>query len=78
MRRGNGESIPRMACTAGFSVVYKGAWAHAAAMPELGVNALDAAVQAYSNVAMLRQQINDKHRIYCTIKGSEGWSANGE
>lgn len=78
MARGNGASIPRMSCTAGFSVQYKGASAHAAAMPEKGVNALDAAISAYTNIAFLRQQIADKHRLYLTLKGSENWSANGE
>lgn len=76
MGQGNGAGIPFCSCAAGFSVKFKGASAHAAAHPDKGVNALDAAVSAYTNVALLRQQIPDSHRIYLTIKGSEGWSAN--
>lgn len=47
-------------------------------MPEKGINALDAAVAAYTNIALLRQQVPSSHKIFNTIKGSEGWTANGE
>lgn len=47
-------------------------------MPEKGVNALDAAVSAYTNIALLRQQIPDFYRVYNTIQGSENWTANSE
>lgn len=73
---GHGTGIPNLACSAGFSVKYTGASSHAAAWPEKGVNALDAAVSAYQNLALLRQQIGDHHRVYTTIKGCEKWSAN--
>lgn len=41
--------------------------AHAAGAPDLGVNALDAAVQAYMNVAALRQQLRDSDRVHGVI-----------
>jgi hypothetical protein len=47
-------------------------------MPEKGINALDAAVAAYTNIALLRQQVPSSHKVFNTIKGSEGWTANGE
>lgn len=75
---GNGSWLPSMCCNAAFTIEYKGASAHAGAMPSAGVNALDAAVSGYTNVALLRQQIPDTHRIYNVLKGSEGWTANSE
>ncbi len=45
-------------------VVYRGAAAHAAAAPEQGLNALDAAVLGYVNVAALRQHITPAERIH--------------
>ncbi len=45
--------------------------------PETAINALDAAVAAYLNVSLLRQQISSTNRIHGTISGSEGWSGNG-
>ncbi|KAK0556105.1 hypothetical protein OC844_005950 [Tilletia horrida] len=58
-----------------FKVVYKGKASHAAAAPWEGVNALDAAVQAYVNIATLRQQVPPSHRMHGVIKG-EGLAAN--
>ena len=43
---------------------YEGAAAHAAAAPEKGRNALDAAVLGYNAVAALRQHIRDDERIH--------------
>ena len=43
---------------------YEGAAAHAAAAPERGRNALDAAVLGYNAVAALRQHIRDDERIH--------------
>ena len=43
---------------------FHGAAAHAAAAPHRGRNALDAAVAAYTNVAMLRQHIESNERIH--------------
>lgn len=54
-------------------VEYLGKETHASLAPQLGVNALDAAVQAYANVSMLRQQILDTDRIHGVI--TEGGSA---
>lgn len=48
-------------------VDFYGKPSHAAGEPELGLNALDAAVQAYVNVAMLRQHILDTDRIHGII-----------
>lgn len=51
--------------------------AHAALSPWQGQNALDAAVAAYTNVALLRQQVKPSHRIHGIFKGDD-WAANGE
>ncbi len=45
-------------------VEYEGRSAHAAAFPEQGLNALDAAVLGYNNVAALRQHIRPDERIH--------------
>ena len=50
-----------------YKVAYFGKEAHSAASPAVGRNALDAAVQAYANVAMLRQQIPDAERVHGII-----------
>eukprot|EP00794_Sanderia_malayensis_P020170 gene20170-22145_t len=42
--------------------------AHAAGAPWLGINALDAAVQCYNNISMLRQQVLPTCRIHGIIK----------
>lgn len=47
-----------------FRAVTTGAAAHAAAAPQLGRNALDAAVLGYMNVAALRQHIAPDERIH--------------
>jgi amidohydrolase len=46
------------------SATYHGKAAHAAAAPHLGVNALDAAVLGYVNVAALRQHIRADERVH--------------
>ena len=48
-------------------VIYHGQSAHAAAMPERGVNALDALVLAYQGIAALRQHIRATERIHGII-----------
>ncbi len=48
-------------------VEFFGRDSHAAFAPELGVNALDAFVQAYLNVGLLRQHILPDDRIHCII-----------
>jgi len=51
-------------CMAEVDVVYRGQSAHAAAMPERGINALDALVLAYQGIAALRQHIRSTERIH--------------
>lgn len=50
-----------------FDVEFHGQPAHAAGEPWNGTNALDAAVAAYQNVALLRQQIRPDERIHAII-----------
>lgn len=49
--------------------------AHAALSPWEGQNALDAAVLAYNNIALLRQQVKPTHRVHGVFKGKD-WAAN--
>ncbi|KAF6824584.1 aminoacylase 1-like 2 [Colletotrichum plurivorum] len=51
-----------------FRVEFRGKTAHAAGEPWKGLNALDAAVAAYNNVALLRQQIQSDERIHGVIE----------
>jgi amidohydrolase len=46
-----------------FQATFSGKPSHAAATPHEGINALDAAVLAYSGLSMLRQQIKPNERI---------------
>jgi len=46
---------------------FRGKSSHAAAAPELGINALDAMVLAFSGINALRQQISDDARIHGII-----------
>ncbi len=48
---------PVFVTVAAYDITYTGKAAHAAAFPWEGVNALDAAVVAYTNVSVLRQQM---------------------
>lgn len=48
-------------------VDFYGKESHASSSPDLGVNALDAAVQAYMNVSTLRQQLKDSDRVHGVI-----------
>lgn len=48
----------------GLEVEYRGRSSHAAAAPELGRNALDAAVLGYVNVSALRQHIATDERVH--------------
>ena len=50
-----------------FTVEYFGKDSHAAFAPEMGINALDAFVQAYMNVATLRQALLGDDRVHCII-----------
>jgi amidohydrolase len=49
-------------------VEFRGKAAHAANEPWSGVNALDAAVAAYSNISLMRQQIQLDERIHSVIE----------
>ena len=48
-------------------VTYTGKAAHAAAFPWEGVNALDAAVMAYTSISVLRQQMKPSWRVHGVI-----------
>ena len=50
-----------------WKVTYTGKAAHAAAFPWEGVNALDAAVMAYSSISVLRQQMKPDHSVHGVI-----------
>ncbi|OKL57040.1 hypothetical protein UA08_07355 [Talaromyces atroroseus] len=58
----------RLAASHKFRVEFHGKTAHAGNSPWKGTNALDAAVAAYHNVALLRQQIQPDERIHCIIE----------
>ena len=51
----------------GFEFYFHGKAAHAAGMPEEGINALDAIVQMYNAVSMVRQQVRSDVRIHGII-----------
>jgi amidohydrolase len=56
-------------------VEFFGHTAHAALSPWEGQNALDAAVLAYNNVSLLRQQVKPAHRIHGIFQGKD-WTPN--
>ncbi|KAG0316716.1 hypothetical protein BGZ97_006434 [Linnemannia gamsii] len=56
-------------------VEFFGKASHASASPWEGINALDAAVQAYTNIAMMRQQMHPSQRVHGIIKDG-GKAAN--
>lgn len=51
----------------GYDITFKGRTSHAAAAPEEGVNALDAAIQFWTGLGLLRQQIEDDSRVHGII-----------
>ncbi|MEE9609411.1 MAG: M20 family metallopeptidase [Myxococcota bacterium] len=61
-----GVNLVSMPCIAigEVDVRYTGRAAHAAAMPERGINALDALIVAYQSIAALRQHIRSTERIH--------------
>lgn len=63
-------------CILGMSAEYVGVSAHAGGAPEAAVNALDAAVVAYSAISVLRQQLPPGVVVHGVIGGSEHWSSN--
>jgi amidohydrolase len=58
---------PSFQAREGFTVEYHGKDSHAAFAPHEGINALDAFVQAYLNVATLRQALTAHDRVHCII-----------
>ncbi|KAG9307957.1 hypothetical protein JVU11DRAFT_12763 [Chiua virens] len=56
-------------------VDYTGHTAHAGLSPWEGQNALDAAVLAYTNIGLLRQQIKPTHRVH-GVFGGQDWAPN--
>lgn len=58
---------PRVIAVAHIDVHYRGKAAHASAFPQEGINALDAAVQAYVGVSTLRQHIYPTDKIHGII-----------
>ncbi|XP_078368051.1 xaa-Arg dipeptidase-like [Oculina patagonica] len=58
---------PKETALEGATVTYKGHAAHAAAFPWEGINALDAAVMAYNNISVLRQQIKPTWSVHSII-----------
>ncbi|ODN97329.1 hypothetical protein L198_03892 [Cryptococcus wingfieldii CBS 7118] len=67
---------PGTLARAGFEIEFFGRGAHAGAAPWMGINALDAAVQGYTAVSMLRQQLEPTMRVHGIILGSEQWAQN--
>ena len=58
---------PNFLAVAHIDIEFTGKESHASFAPQLGVNALDAAVQAYNNVSMLRQAIYPTDKIHGVI-----------
>jgi len=58
---------PRALAVVHLDLEYHGKAAHAAATPQVGINALDAFVQAYVNVATLRQHFYPTDKVHCII-----------
>jgi amidohydrolase len=58
---------PQFLAIAHIEVDFYGKPSHASSQPALGINALDAAVLAYMNIASLRQQTLDSDRIHGII-----------
>ncbi|WWC93821.1 hypothetical protein V866_000657 [Kwoniella sp. B9012] len=67
---------PATLARSGFEIEFHGRGAHAGAAPWMGINALDAAVQGYTAVSMLRQQLEPTMRVHGIILGSETWAQN--
>ncbi len=65
----SGVNLATMPCIAiaELEVRYRGVAAHSSAMPERGVNALDALVIAYQAIAALRQHIRPTERLHGII-----------
>lgn len=68
-------TLDRSLAARGFEFYFHGRAAHAAGAPEEGINALDAVVQLYNSISMLRQQVRSDARIHGIIL-SGGAAAN--
>lgn len=55
---------PEVLAAQGFDVRYQGREAHAAAYPELGINAADALVIAQTSIGLLRQHLRGTDRVH--------------
>lgn len=58
---------PRLLAAQGMEVVFRGKESHAAATPHVGINALDAFVNAYNAISTLRQQFEPADRVHGVI-----------
>ena len=58
---------PHLIAAQGFTATFRGRESHAASTPHLGINALDAAIQAYNSVSTLRQQFEEGDRVHGVI-----------
>jgi amidohydrolase len=58
---------PNVIAVSHLDVTYHGKEAHASAYPHLGINALDAFVQAYVNISTLRQQLVPTDKVHGII-----------
>lgn len=69
------STIGSMLAVVTLEVTYTGRTSHAGAAPFEGINAQDAAVLAYNNIAVLRQQLEPTTRTHGIIQG-QNWAAN--
>jgi amidohydrolase len=56
----------------GVDFMFHGKAAHAASNPHTGINALDAVIQTFNNVGMLRQQVRSEARIHGVVTSGGG------
>jgi metal-dependent amidase/aminoacylase/carboxypeptidase family protein len=63
----DGISCPKALAINLVKIKFHGKEAHAAASPWAGINALDAVVATYNNIAMLRQQLPLTERVHSII-----------
>lgn len=65
---GDGDVVDAIALAIqAFSVEYHGRASHASGAPQLGINALDAQIQAYNNVSTFRQHMLPSDRVHGVI-----------
>ena len=56
----------------GIDFMFHGRAAHAASNPHTGINALDAVIQTFNNIGMLRQQVRSEARIHGVVTSGGG------